>query len=130
MAKQRIVVVEDNPGTGRAIELMLNSSGFCVERYSSAEFITRWRQISATCLLIDVHLRDVSGIELARHLRTLGCRAPTVFVTAVIDKTVQQQVAELGLALVQKPFSAAQLKGALASACGSDVSTELGQAAF
>lgn len=78
-----VVVVDDDFAVRRALARLLRSAGFRVSICESAEdFLTRSRELRATCLLLDVHLPRLSGIELRALLALAGHGVPVVFITA------------------------------------------------
>ena len=69
LQKNVIAVVDDDAGIRGALEGLLTSWGYGVELYGSAEeFIRAAISSAAACLLVDIQLGDVSGVELGRHL--------------------------------------------------------------
>ena len=71
--KRVIAVVDDDAGIRRALAGLLTSWGHGVELYESAEeFIRAAISSAAACLLVDIQLGDVSGVELGRHLSSSG----------------------------------------------------------
>lgn len=83
-----MAVVEDDPSMRRSVERLLNAHGFVTEGYASAEaFLHRDTKSRIGCLVLDIHLRGMSGIELRHRLKSAGSKLPVVFITAVDDKT-------------------------------------------
>jgi FixJ family two-component response regulator len=70
--------------------------------------------VAVDCLLLDIHLGGISGIELHRRLRASGCLTPVVFMTAIDDEAMRQQALASGcIAFLKKPFPAYLLFEAL-----------------
>jgi len=115
-----IAVVEDDAGIRRALERLLTSWGYGVELYGSAEeFIRAATSSVAACVLVDIQLGDVSGVELGRHLSSNGFTFPIIFMTGSQDETFRRQALDLGcVAYLLKPLQAQQLKEALDLAIG------------
>jgi FixJ family two-component response regulator len=113
-----VAVIEDDAVTREALRLMLASLDCETELYDSAEtFLLRVGESTATCLLVDVELDGVSGIELARGLATAGFRFPIVFMTASADPTIRQRAADTGsVAFLRKPIAPDELAAALGAA--------------
>jgi FixJ family two-component response regulator len=78
-----VAVVDDDEGMRNAMRRVLEAEGFVTEVFGSAEeFLATDAASHAQCLVLDIHLPGMSGIDLHRRLRSLGRRVPTVFVTA------------------------------------------------
>jgi FixJ family two-component response regulator len=74
---------------------------------SAAAFLSVAATSEAKCLVVDIHLGDISGVELARKLVDAGFRFPVIFMTAVDNEAIRSQAEQLGcLAYLRKPFSA------------------------
>jgi FixJ family two-component response regulator len=113
-----VLVIDDDTSMLRGLERLLNASGFDTEVFSSAEtFLARTCEREAACLLIDIHLGGMSGIELRRRLAASGSAVPVVFMTAFDDDSTRQAAVEAGcVAFLRKPFPARLLMGAIGGA--------------
>jgi FixJ family two-component response regulator len=89
----------------------MESAGYSVETFGSAEeFLTSKSSRTASCLIIDIQLPGMSGLELQRTLSTLEDRVPIVFVTAHgTDATCKQALWNGAAALLSKPFRREEL---------------------
>lgn len=120
--RQKVIAIVDHElGVRKAAEAVLTGHGYRTELYASAEqFILAVATTKADCLVIDAGLRDITGIELARHLQASGLHIPIVF-TGVSGDAVRRQAIELGsVAILDKPVAAQQLIEAVATATGSN----------
>jgi FixJ family two-component response regulator len=110
-----VAVVEDDPSMRKSIERLLNAHGFPTAVYSSGEsFLSRDARIKIGCVVLDIHLDGMSGIELRRWLKQSGSTVSVVFVTAVDDDALELEAFQAGcVAYLHKPFSAASLVGAV-----------------
>ena len=71
----------------------------------------------ATCLLLDIHLGGISGIELQRRLAAAGSKCPVIFMTAVDDETTRKEAMTTGcIAYLRKPFEPQLLLDAIGKA--------------
>ena len=115
-----VAVIDDEPTVRGAIAALVASKGYRTEVYGSAEeFITRVTESEAACLVVDVQLGDLTGIELGHHLASLGYTFPMIFVTGADDHSLQKQAMVLGcIAYLRKPVASDQLLGAIAEAVG------------
>jgi FixJ family two-component response regulator len=118
--KNVIAVVDDDAGIRGALEGLLTSWGCSVELYGSAEeFIRASISSAAACLLVDIQLGDISGVELGRHLASSGFTFPIIFVTASQDELFRRQARDVGcIAYLLKPLQTRQLKEAIDLAIG------------
>ena len=115
LEKNIIAVVEDDAGVRDALERLLTSWGYGVELYASAEeFIGAAISSAAACLLVDIQLGDISGVELGRHLLSNGLTFPIIFMTGSQDEIVRRQALDFGcIAYLPKPLQTRQLKEAI-----------------
>ena len=113
--RKLIAVVDDDPTLLKAIKRLLGAHGFEVELFASAEaFLAGRCGEQRACLILDIHLRGMTGIELRRHLMATGCRLPVIFITAVTDDATHREAMDAGcVACLRKPFSASLLLGAI-----------------
>jgi len=110
-----IAVVEDDPSMLQGINRLLLAHGFRVERFTSAEsFLDDVARCEAKCLLVDIHLGGMSGIDLKRRLTSTGRHMPVIFMTAIDNAATRQEALEVGcVAYLKKPFLAKLLIDAI-----------------
>jgi CheY-like chemotaxis protein len=118
MASERrevIAVVDDDLLMREALHGLLSSLGYRTELYASgAEFLAAAQTTKASCLLLDVQLGAMTGIELARHLRSTGFSVPTIFMTGSKDESYQRDGVSLRCVdYLHKPFPASRLTAAI-----------------
>ena len=115
-----IAVIDDDPEMRAALVMLLRSYGFSVETFDSAEtFLTFAAKCRATCLLVDIQLGDITGVELARQLTADGYKFPVIFMTGHGDVTVERKAtAAGGIAFLRKPFPTTTLMDAIKKAAG------------
>ena len=118
--KMTVGVIDDDPEMRAAMASLLSAAGYCPETFDSAEtFLTCASTSKATCLVVDVELGDISGIELAHQLVAEGFTYPIIFMTGLDDEVIQgQATAAGGVAFLRKPFPAKLLFEALEKAVG------------
>jgi FixJ family two-component response regulator len=110
-----VFVVDDDPAILKAVERLLKLSGFDSEIFNSADdFCARADPYNAICLVLDIHLNGISGIELRRELANAGVLLPVIFVTADDSDLTRKVAMEVGcVAYLPKPFPAKLLMDAI-----------------
>jgi len=110
-----IAIVDDDQTMLKAVTRLLSAHGFAIQAFDSAEaFLDRAKAADAACLVLDIHLGGISGIELRRRLKAVRSKLPVIFITAVDDEATQQEAMDVGcVAYLRKPFAADLLLGAI-----------------
>jgi FixJ family two-component response regulator len=118
--KTIVGIVDDDPETRIAMAQLLSTFGYGAETFDSAEtFLVCASTSKATCLLVDIQLGDISGIELARQLATNGFKFPIIFMSGLNHVVIRSQAAAAGgIAFLRKPFPAKMLMDAIKSVFG------------
>ena len=122
--KPLIAIVDDDEPMREAIRGLMRSLGFDVEAFSSADDFLRFPRLRlTTCLVTDIHMPEMSGLDLHRRLVALGKSIPTVLITAYPDENTRAR--GLGADIVgslTKPFGEQDLLDCIRSAVarGSD----------
>lgn len=108
-------IVDDDPAMLKSIGRFLRAAGYDTELFSSGEELLGGLAASkATCLIIDIHLGEISGIELGQKLATLGFTVPVIFISGVANPLTERAASEVGCAaFLHKPFSAQVLVKAI-----------------
>lgn len=118
--KSRIAVVDDDESVREALIGLLRSAGFGAETYASAEEFLRSGSLEETeCLILDVRMPGIGGVELRRYLELAGLDIPVIFITAHGDDSTRAQA--LGANVVEfltKPFDDEALLEAIERALG------------
>ena len=114
-----VAIVDDDSGVRKSLEALLNAFGYRVVLYECAEHLLSAEAETPACLIVDIELPDITGIELARQLLAAGLRLPTIFISGSTDASWRGEAIRLGcIAYIQKPFSPRVLIEALATATG------------
>jgi FixJ family two-component response regulator len=102
----KIAIVDDDESVRESLVGLVESVGYDVAFFSSAEeFLSVAHLDRFGCLIFDVRLPGMSGLQLYCHLRTDNQRIPTIFITAHADAAVQSRaLAEGAEAFLYKPF--------------------------
>jgi FixJ family two-component response regulator len=116
---QRVVgIVDDEPAMLGAVDDLLRAAGYDTELFSAAEaLLDRIGTSKAACLVIDIHLGGISGIELARQLVALGLTLPIIFMSGAANHAMEAAAFETGcIAFLHKPFPSDLLLDAVSRA--------------
>ncbi len=113
-----IALVDDEAPVRSALGRLLRLAHFAVSAFPSGEaFLASLVARSPDCLILDVHMPGLSGLDVQAHLRAARIRIPVVFMTGADDLALEQVAQEAGGAwLLRKPFSDAELLHAIGSA--------------
>jgi FixJ family two-component response regulator len=113
-----ISVIDDDESVREALWGLVRSVGFAVSTFASAEeFVNSDQLRNADCLILDVRMPGMSGIELQRHLVAGHSEVPVIFITAHEDEGMRTQALKNGAeAVLIKPFSEEALLNAIHSA--------------
>jgi FixJ family two-component response regulator len=113
-----VIVVDDNAGFLKSVARLLSAHGFATRTFSSAEaLLDSDAAQTAACLLLDIHLGGISGIELQRRLAAAGSICPFIFMTAMNDDAACKKAMDAGCtAYLKKPFAPQLLLDALGKA--------------
>jgi FixJ family two-component response regulator len=120
LSKQSLIsIVDDDQSFRDSMRRLLKSLGYPVAVFPSAgEFLASPKLGATACLVADVHMPAITGIELYKQLIETGHAIPTILVTAYPDDTVQESMLSLGVeCYLSKPLEEAHLISCLRSAC-------------
>ena len=112
-----ISIVDDDECVRKAIARLVRSLGYVVLTYASAEdFLDSNHATETSCLITDVHMPGLSGVELYHRLLADGFAAPTIFVSGLADEATRTQVLASGaVGFLSKPFGQKSLIDCLKS---------------
>ena len=101
-----VFVVDDDPSVGRAIKRLVESVGLQVAHFGSAqEFLRSTRPDAPSCLVLDVRLPGISGLDFQHQLAGAGIHIPVIFVTAHGDIPMTVRAMKAGaVEFLTKPF--------------------------
>jgi FixJ family two-component response regulator len=120
-----VFVVDDDPSVRRSIERVIQPTGFKVETFqSAAEFLRRQHPEGPTCVVLDVRLPGLSGLDLQRELTKAGINLPIIFITAHGDIPMTVRAMKGGaVEFLTKPFRPEHLLNAIRAAIERDRNT-------
>ena len=111
---------EPAPAICSSVKRLLQAAGHRVETYAGADHLS-WsgRPSGPCCLILDVRLSGMSGLDLQQRLAVTGDAPPIVFISAHADQVARQQALAAGaIAFLRKPFAEAALIDAVRRAFG------------
>lgn len=112
-----ICVVDDDVSVRRALSRLLQAAGYQVEALdSAAAYCARYSGSKPDCLVLDIRMAAMSGLELQRELNATGCAPPIVFITAYSEDDVRQALASGAADVLYKPLRRAALLDAIGRA--------------
>jgi FixJ family two-component response regulator len=113
-----ISIVDDDQSFRDSMRRLIKSLGYAVDVFSSAaEFLASPRVAATHCLVADIHMPDMTGVELYGHLVRSGLRIPTILVTAYPDEDDRRRMLSEGVeCYLRKPLEEAALIACLRSA--------------
>src|SRR5215831_2487855 len=118
----RVFIIDDDPGVRAAIQGLLKSVGLRSEAYAAAhEFLQRKRSDGPSCLVLDVRLPGVSGLDFQRKLAEAGIQIPIIFITGYGDISMTVRAMKSGaVEFLTKPFRDQDLLDAIQQALERD----------
>src|SRR6201987_4650654 len=117
-----VSVVEDDQFFRESLRRLMRSLGYSVEAFpSAADFLASPRLLETACLIADIHMPAMTGLELHRHLIDAGYVIPTILVTADPDDDVRARALNDGVVCyLRKPVDEKHLMRCLRAALHSD----------
>jgi FixJ family two-component response regulator len=115
-----IAIVDDDDDVRISIESLLRSFGYAVRGFPSAElFLDSFVHDRPDCVITDIQMPGLNGIELLRRVVASGSAPPVILITAYPDQTLRQHARSAGAHdFLSKPFDEAALIACLDSALG------------
>ena len=106
-----VTIIDDDPSVRLATDGLVRSLGYRAVTFESAEDFLRSDLVDDTsCLITDVQMPGLSGVELQSLLNERGVRVPIIFITAFPEERIRRSVLEAGaVGFLSKPFNEARL---------------------
>ena len=116
-----VCIVDDDASLRRSLRNLLMSVGFRVETFQSAElFLESAHRENPGCVVLDLRMPGMSGLDLLRQLVATGSRIPVIILTAHGDDETRRRSLQAGaVAFLEKPFQSAALLDAVRTALSS-----------
>ena len=119
MPKERVVfVIDDDNAVRHSICMLLESCGIVARPYASGAAFLADSPAAHGCLLVDVEMRGMTGLELLDRLRSREMALPAIVMTAAPTSLVQRSVDRVGATLLRKPFRSGELMASIETALG------------
>jgi FixJ family two-component response regulator len=101
-----VMIVDDDDSVRKAARRLIRSYGLAVDTFASAnQFLASGRLKETACLVLDVHMPGMSGLELQSHLSASGVAIPIIFITAFANEAARAQALQGGaFGYLIKPF--------------------------
>ena len=118
--KPTVLVVDDDASVRKSLQRLLRSAGFSAQVFATGvELLSHDPFDGPCCLVLDVQMPEMSGLEVQRHLAASGSHIPIVFITAHTDTQVRDRAMQAGAAaFLEKPFHDQTLLDAVEAALG------------
>ncbi|MCP3405699.1 response regulator [Bradyrhizobium sp. CCGB01] len=102
-----ISIVDDHPSVRNATNNLLTSYGYIVHTFVSAdEFLNSAELRDTSCVITDVQMPCMNGLDFLGHMRSLGHNAPFIFITAFPNEAVRARAIKAGaISFLAKPFT-------------------------
>jgi FixJ family two-component response regulator len=106
MGQVLVTIVDDDESIRRALRRLMRSAGIEADAFASAEEYLRQGDHETACLILDVRLPGMSGLDLQRELAALNPRIPIIFMSAFGTDEMRERALEEGaIAFLRKPVS-------------------------
>lgn len=131
MADDAVVhVIDDDQAARESLEFLLDCAGLAVRSYESAvEFLKAVPSMEHGCIVTDVRMPEMSGVELIGRLKALGVADPVIVITGHADVPLAIQAMKAGVAdFLEKPFSDGAILGAIHAALARDAGRDQAKA--
>lgn len=115
-----IYIVDDDASVRKAMARLMKATGLSAQTFASAEtFLQSVEPTASDCLLVDIQMPGMSGLELQQQLARSGIQVPVIFITAFDDDNSREQARRAGaLGYFRKPFDDQALLDAIFFATG------------
>ena len=115
MTNPTVFVVDDDTAVADSVSALLEADDFTVETFSSAEeFLDAFDRSSSGCIILDLRLDGLNGLELLKKLRADGVLLPAIMISGHADDEITTQALNQGAQVfLQKPFTADALLSAV-----------------
>jgi two-component system, LuxR family, response regulator FixJ len=107
--QRRVAIVDDDLAVRDSLQFLLVIVGCPVETFASAAEYLKVEQQHPACLILDQHMPEMTGLELAERLRADGSGSPILLITGSPSPAIVTRAAELGIRVLEKPVTESDL---------------------
>jgi FixJ family two-component response regulator len=106
-----ICIIDDDEAARSAVAALVRASGYEALAYDSAEsFLASAELARSSCIITDVQMPGLTGIDLKRRLDAVACHTPVIMITARVEERLHAQARDSGaFGFLRKPFKASAL---------------------
>lgn len=118
MTEHSVYLVDDDDDVRRSVGFMLKTSGYTVESFENGtEFLKKTRTLEPGCVLLDIQMPEMTGLEVQEEMRQRGLLFPVVVMTGHGDIDVAVKAMKAGaIDFIEKPFAKEEMLGAISEA--------------
>lgn len=117
--RKTIAIVDDEATVRQCVGRLVRVAGYRCESFASAEeFLAVAASLKAACLLVDVHMTGMNGLQLAQHPTVRELKLPVLIMSGSFDADIEQQAREVAVAFLRKPFLGSDLLDAIIDTIG------------
>lgn len=126
MSERLVHVIDDDEAMRQSLQFLLDTAGYAARTYESAiQFLEQLDALEPGCIVTDVRMPEMNGLELVRRLRSRGVTPPVIVITGHGDVPLAVEAMKSGVAdFLEKPFDDEQLLSAVRAALDSNVNDD------
>jgi FixJ family two-component response regulator len=106
-----IQIIDDDPSVVLGLKRLLRACGMQIQTFASGEeFLTREKPKEADCIIIDIQMPGMTGLDVQAHLNNAGSHVPLIFMTAYATEDIEEQALRAGaIGFLKKPIPSEKL---------------------
>ncbi|MFN3583410.1 response regulator FixJ [Phenylobacterium sp.] len=126
MSERLVHVIDDDEAMRQSLQFLLDTAGYAARTHESAiQFLEQLDALEPGCIVTDVRMPEMNGLELVRRLRSRGVTLPVIVITGHGDVPLAVEAMKSGVAdFLEKPFDDEQLLSAVRAALDSNVNDD------
>jgi FixJ family two-component response regulator len=123
--RKLVAVIDDDPSLLKALDRQVSAAGYRSHAFASAEeFLSVAALCGAACIVCDIHLGGMTGLELALHPTITAMNVPVVLITGSDDPLVEEPARTIAAAFLRKPIPPGKLLEAIVDTVGPPIAEE------
>ena len=123
--RKLVAVIDDDPSVRKALDRQINAAGYRSHAFSCAEeFLSVAALCGAACIVCDINLGGMTGLQLALHPTITALNVPVVLITGSDDPMVEEPARTIAAAFLRKPIPPGKLLEAIVDTAGPPISEE------